>query len=146
MPLLPQLVLHEFMAEGHFSRHIRRMRTIYVERAEIFQEAMSARLAGLLNVPPITAGIDTAAFLPKGMDDQAAAKALLDVGIETRPLSAYRVVAAPPSGLVLGFAPFAREAIVAGVARIAEILEGIANQYERASTLSASCCFRHSPG
>ncbi|HEY6895935.1 MAG TPA: PLP-dependent aminotransferase family protein [Rhodocyclaceae bacterium] len=123
MSLLPQVVLHEFMAEGHFGRHIRHMRTVYGERAEQFQQAVTSRLDGLLTIPPITSGIDTAALLPDGADDDAIAKFLADAGIETRPLSAYRVSAVPAAGLVMGFAPFDRNEIISGVGDLARQLE-----------------------
>src|SRR5262249_25531111 len=34
MPIWNQAILTDFIVEGHFSRHIRRMRTLYAERAE----------------------------------------------------------------------------------------------------------------
>jgi GntR family transcriptional regulator/MocR family aminotransferase len=123
--LLPQVVLHEFMAEGHFGRHIRRMRTLYGERAAAFQEAVSLRLGEWLTLPAIAAGIDTVAMLPQCADDRVVARALLEAGIETRPLSAYKVTAEPPAGLVLGFAPFQPATIRAGVEAMAAALARI---------------------
>jgi GntR family transcriptional regulator/MocR family aminotransferase len=127
MSLLPQVVLHEFMAEGYFGRHIRRMRTIYGERANIFQEAVSSRLGGLLTLPAMSAGIDSAVFLHQGVDDHAVTKALVAAGIETRPLSAYKVVSKPPAGLILGFAPFERNEILAGSETMSRVLENMLN-------------------
>jgi GntR family transcriptional regulator/MocR family aminotransferase len=123
MSLLPQVVLHEFMAEGYFGRHIRHMRSIYSERAIAFQEAVFSRLGGLLSLPPIAAGIDAAVFLHQGVDDQSLSKALMAGGIENRPLSAYKVASEPPAGLVLGFAPFDRDEILTGTQIMAQILE-----------------------
>jgi GntR family transcriptional regulator/MocR family aminotransferase len=125
LPLLPQVVLHEFMAEGYFGRHIRRMRTIYGERADIFQEAVSSRMGGVLSLPPLSAGMDTAAFLNRGMDDRSVTSALIEAGIETRPLSAYKVTSEPPTGMILGFAPFDRDKILAGMETIAQVMARI---------------------
>jgi GntR family transcriptional regulator / MocR family aminotransferase len=121
--LLPQTVLHEFIAEGHLARHIRQMRMIYAERAETLQEAATTRLAGLLTVLPIATGLDATALLPEGSDDSRIAAVLAAVGIETRPLSAYCVDAPAPSGLVLGFAAFDKPQIDAGIAGIEKVLE-----------------------
>jgi GntR family transcriptional regulator/MocR family aminotransferase len=121
--ILPQVVLHEFMSEGHFGRHIRQMRTLYRERSIIFQEAVLSRLAGQLSLAPISAGIDTAAFLRHGMDERATCSALVEAGIETRPLSAYKVASDPPAGMVLGFAPFDRGEILAGTEAMARVME-----------------------
>ncbi len=122
LSLLPQVVLHEFMAEGHFGRHIRRMRGVYSERAEFFREAVSSQLAGCLRVPAITAGLDAVAYLPDGADDQSVADALFKEGVAVCPVSRYGIAAKPTAGLVCGFAPFGSEEIDAGVQRIAAIL------------------------
>jgi GntR family transcriptional regulator/MocR family aminotransferase len=121
--LLPQVVLHEFMSEGHFGRHIRYMRTLYKERATIFQEVVLSRLAGQVNLSSISAGLDTVAFLHHSMDDRTTCKALVAAGIETRPLSAYKVATDPPAGMVLGFAPFDRTEILAGTEAMARVME-----------------------
>lgn len=123
MSLLPQAVLHEFIEEGHYGRHIRRMRLAYGERAAALEEAIARRLQGLLSVPPITTGLDAAAFLPPASDDASIARQAIAAGIETRPLSAYAIDAATPSGLVLGFAAFAPAQIETGVDMLARVLE-----------------------
>jgi GntR family transcriptional regulator/MocR family aminotransferase len=121
--LLPQAVLHEFMAEGHYGRHLRRMRLTYGERAAALEHAIARQLDGLLSVLPITTGLDATAFLPAAADDAAIAKMAIAAGLETRPLSAYAIDAPAPSGLVLGFAAFDRPQIEAGVDVLAGVLE-----------------------
>jgi GntR family transcriptional regulator/MocR family aminotransferase len=121
--LLPQAVLHEFMAEGHYGRHLRRMRLAYGERAAALEQAVARRLGGHLAMLPITTGLDATAFLPAGSDDAALARAAHAAGIETQPLSAYAIDAPAPSGLVLGFAPFEPAQIEQGVAALAKIIE-----------------------
>ena len=123
MSLLPQAVLHEFIAEGHYGRHIRRMRLAYGERAAALEDAVARRLDGLLALLPITTGLDATAFLPADSDDAAIARAAAAAGIETRPLSAYAIEAPAPSGLVLGFAPFEPALIDSGTAVLAQVLE-----------------------
>lgn len=121
--LLPQAVLHEFIAEGHYGRHLRRMRQAYGERAAALEEAIARRADGLLALLPITTGLDAAAFLPAGADDAAIARLASAAGLETRPLSAYALDATAPSGLVLGFASFDRPQIETGVGILAGVLE-----------------------
>ncbi|MCF8179392.1 MAG: PLP-dependent aminotransferase family protein [Sulfuritalea sp.] len=133
MSLLPQAVLHEFIAEGHFGRHIRSMRMLYGERAAALEETARRQLDGLLTILPITTGLDAAALLPFGTDDKRIAKAAVAAGIETRPLSVYAIDRSAPSGLVLGFAPFDRKQIEAGINSLADVLEAslIGNSPER---------------
>lgn len=123
MPLLPQAVLHEFIAEGHFGRHIRAMRTLYGERAAMLEAAVRCQLDGLLGVLPITTGLDAAALLPFGTDDWQIARAAAAAGMETRPLSAYAIDRPAPSGLMLGFAPFDEKQIDSGIATLCKVLE-----------------------
>ncbi|WP_020481643.1 MocR-like pyridoxine biosynthesis transcription factor PdxR [Methylomonas sp. MK1] len=117
-----QVVLSEFIAEGHYARHLRRMKIIYQERAETFITACDNQLKGLLDVCPISTGLDACAYLPEGFDDVEVTQRLKQGGIEARPLSFYGIERKPPSGLVLGFSAFRPEQIVAGICRISEIL------------------------
>ncbi|MBP5991119.1 MAG: PLP-dependent aminotransferase family protein [Piscinibacter sp.] len=136
--LLPQAVLHEFIVEGHYGRHIRRMRLAYGERAAALEDAVTRRLGGLLAVLPITTGLDTAAFLPEACDDVWIARQAVAAGVETRPLSAHRIAAPAPSGLVLGFAAFDRAQIEAGMGTLAQVLEAaLSDKRTRGRTLEA---------
>lgn len=123
-PLGPQAVLHDFIAEGHFGRHLRRMRLHYAERAELLQQAALRRLGGILNIPPICMGLDTPAFLPPGMDDAAVARRAGERGIEVYPLSEYAVARPAPAGLRLGFAAIAPASIDVGIDTLARLLDG----------------------
>ncbi|MBV8648203.1 hypothetical protein [Paludibacterium sp.] len=106
----PQAVLAQFMAEGHYARHLRQMRLLYGERAAALQEACTRELDGLLALPPITTGLDAVGLLPENTDDRVMSAALAHHGIETRPLSAYCITHAAPPGLVMGFAAYDIEA------------------------------------
>jgi GntR family transcriptional regulator/MocR family aminotransferase len=121
--LASQTVLHEFIAEGHFARHVRRMRLLYAERAQALRMAVDAHLAGLLDLPAITAGLDAPAFLSLGGDDALAARLAAEAGVETRPLSFYAVERPAPPGLVLGFAAVGTAEIEAGARTLAQALE-----------------------
>lgn len=122
VPLDQQSVLHEFIADGHFGRHIRRMRMLYGERAEALNSAADRHLSGLLDVPRIIAGLDAPAFLPPDMVDADVARRAACEGIETRPLSLYAIDRPAPPGLVLGFASVGIDAIEAGVIALARAL------------------------
>jgi len=121
-PVFQQAVLSDFIADGHFARHLRQMRLLYGERARQFQQECKARFDGLLTVAPISTGLDATVLLPAGMDDRLVAGALDRQGIVTRPVSAYRVRHAPPPGLVLGFSCFDGQAIREGMAQMGAVL------------------------
>lgn len=123
VPVFQQAVLSDFIADGHFARHLRQMRLLYGERAREFQRACKEHCGGLLDVLPASTGLDAAALLPAGSDDRLVAAALAQQGIVARPVSFYGVQHTAPPGLVLGFSSFDGEAIRAGVARMGAVLE-----------------------
>jgi GntR family transcriptional regulator / MocR family aminotransferase len=88
-PLLEQLVLSEFISEGHFSRHLRRMREIYAERLSILSEESRSRLSGLLKISDIEAGLQTIGWLSQGVSGESAAEAAAEHQVEVTPISRY---------------------------------------------------------
>ncbi len=100
---VPQVVLAEFMAEGHFAAHIRRMRSIYRERHDVFIDASRRYLAGLLDVRPADSGMNVIGWLAKGSNDVEARGRARVGGIVTNAMSYYYSEAPPRSGLHLGF-------------------------------------------
>lgn len=122
VPTDQQSVLHDFIADGHFGRHIRRMRMLYGERADALTAAVERHLSGLLALAPLVAGLDAPAFLPQGADDADAAQRAARQGIETRPFSLYAIDRPAPPGLVLGFAAIGVKEIESGVVALARAL------------------------
>jgi GntR family transcriptional regulator/MocR family aminotransferase len=118
-PSLDQMILTEFINEGHFARHIRRMKQLYVERQAVLIEAARQKLDGLLQIQPSTTGLHVVGWLPPGWDDRLASQHVQHQGVDTPPLSAYYL--APPQriGLVLGYAGVETQAIRAAVEHIA---------------------------
>jgi GntR family transcriptional regulator/MocR family aminotransferase len=125
-PITTQAILADFIAEGHFGRHIRRMRCHYGERAEALQAAAQEYWSGLLHVPLIDAGLDVAARLARGGDDLEIARDAALRGIEARALSGWatgRPASAQWKGLILGFATVHPTAIRNGARTLAGVLE-----------------------
>ena len=56
-PAIDQAILTEFIAEGHFARHIRRMRKLYERRQQILIKECEKHLNGLLEVKKADAGM-----------------------------------------------------------------------------------------
>jgi GntR family transcriptional regulator/MocR family aminotransferase len=118
-PLLEQAVLAEFMAEGHFARHIRRMRETYAQRLAVLLESAGRDLRGLLEIPPIEAGLQIVGWLRQGVSAEGAASAAGQAGVEVTPLSRYGSARGPREGIQLGFAPLRPKEIEEGVRRLA---------------------------
>jgi GntR family transcriptional regulator/MocR family aminotransferase len=121
-PTLAQAVLADFLAEGHFVRHVRRMRTLYAERQEALLRAAGRELGGLLEVCPCPTGMHLVGRLADGRDDREASRAAARAGVEAPPLSAYGLDGRCPAGLLLGYAGLEPRQIRDGVRRLAAAL------------------------
>jgi GntR family transcriptional regulator/MocR family aminotransferase len=127
-PLIDQAVLGDFIGEGHFARHVRRMREIYAERLSALLECARERLAGLLDIRGLEAGLQTAAWLGRGVDAQVAAQAAAARDVEVTPLAWYtrgRRLRVIREGLHLGFAAIDVPEIRRGVRDLAGALESL---------------------
>jgi len=127
-PLIDQAILADFLVEGHFARHVRRMREIYAERLAVLMESAQAHLAGLLTISGLEAGLQTAAWVADGIDAQAAARAAAVRDVEVTPLAWYTRGRRPRvirQGLHLGFAAVDVPEIRRGVRDLARALESL---------------------
>jgi len=120
---LDQAILCDFIVEGHFGRHIRRMRELYAKRLVVLQHGVRRYLAGVLDVPPIQAGLNTVGFLRNGMTSQQAEAAALAHGIEAIALSRFALKRIDVQALLLGFAAFDEREIHRGIVNLAAALE-----------------------
>ena len=132
--MLPQAVLADFIAEGHFMRHIRRTREAYAERRATLIGALEDRLGERLVCGPADVGLDLCThFRPdregRILNEAEVARAAGEAGIELRPLGYYANAAATPEcavapGLLLGFSAVKPEAIRKGVEALARVIDG----------------------
>ncbi|WP_153101941.1 PLP-dependent aminotransferase family protein [Paraburkholderia hayleyella] len=122
--LLQQAMLAEFIAEGHFTSHIRKMRALYGQRRGALLEAVAQRYGTTLPVLGGDAGLHLVLQLPPGADDRAAAAAALERNIVVRALSGYYAEAARAQpGLLLGYACVPDEEIVPAFATLSQALD-----------------------
>ncbi|WP_263358892.1 MocR-like pyridoxine biosynthesis transcription factor PdxR [Acidicapsa ligni] len=103
-PTLDQAILAEFITEGHFGHHLRRMRQIYAERIDVLKTAADEHLNGLLDVVHTGAGIRTLGWLKTWKSDRDATQKVRKLGLEVSPLSMFTVKYEQPPALMLGFA------------------------------------------
>nr|WP_028202654.1 PLP-dependent aminotransferase family protein [Paraburkholderia nodosa] len=122
--LLQQAVLAEFIAEGHFTSHIRKMRALYGQRRQVLLDAVARRYGDALPAMGGDAGLHVVMQLPEGSDDRAVAEAALARNIVVRPLSGYyssRERANP--GLLIGYACVPDEEIAPAFDTLAEAID-----------------------
>jgi GntR family transcriptional regulator/MocR family aminotransferase len=119
---LQQQVVSEFMAQGHFAAHIRRMRALYREQRDALAETLTRRAADRLDVSLPDQGMHLIAWLRDGSSDRDIEVEARDAGIIVRAISRFYRKARPRSGLMLGFSGFPRQLIVPAAARLATLL------------------------
>lgn len=119
---LPQLAMTDFVREGHFARHIRRMRALYAMRREALVEAIALHLPGQVQVVGAEAGMQLTCLLPEGADDIALSRRAREVGVSIRPLSPCYRGATRRAGVILGYGGVDAAAIEDGVRRLKRCL------------------------
>ena len=122
-PTLDQAVLADFILEGHFARHLRRMRMAYRERLEALIAAAERFCAGALRVRPVQTGLHALADVT-GVDAARVSREAALRGVEAAPLSAYFAgTGGGANGLVLGFGVVRPDASRRGMERLAAAIE-----------------------
>ena len=126
---LQQAVVSEFMQQGHFAAHIRRIRQLYREQRDALAETLTRRAAGRLDVALPDQGMHLVAYLRDGSSDIEIEAAAQRAGIVVRAISRFYRAARPRPGLMLGFSGFPRQLIVPAAVRLATL---VANRGDKA--------------
>ncbi len=124
-PTVTQAVLADFIDQGHFASHLRRMRMVYEARRNALIESVKAELDGGLELSPAEAGIQLIGWLPEGVDDNAVSRAAEARGVSVVPLSFYYRATPRRGGLFLGFGGTPPDQMRANVRRLAEAIHAV---------------------
>ena len=121
-PTLYQLALVDFLREGHFARHLRRMRALYLRRREALLDGLARHCDGDITVHNADAGLHFATFLRAGVDDVAVLERMSERGLTATALSTCYAGATRRHGLLLGFGGSDERRIVKATRTLGEIL------------------------
>ena len=121
-PWIDQSVLHAFIEEGHYIRHLRRMRKIYSERLEVLTEEFRKHLDGALELSAAESGMQTVAWLRTAQDAEEIAALALEKNVDIIPLSRYCHSKQVAPGFQIGFAAVDAKAIARGVQILSRII------------------------
>jgi GntR family transcriptional regulator / MocR family aminotransferase len=116
---LAQAVVADFIEEGHFAAHLRRMRLQYKDQRDALVTALRARLDRDITVDPPDQGMHLIAYLRRGLKDVAIERAGRERGVIVRAMSRLYVDASPRSALVMGFSGYPRRMMAPAVERLA---------------------------
>lgn len=102
---ITQRALAQFIDDGHYSAHIRRMRLLYARRRLFLTSLIEEQLGkGALHPFTSNAGLHLILNLPDEVDDRTVAADANQQGVLVRPLSRYYLGTQKQSGLLMGFA------------------------------------------
>ena len=122
-PQIDQAVLAEFIADGHFAKHLRKMRGLYEKRQQILVAESKKNLAGMLEVASSSVGMHLVGWLPKGVDAMPIfIEALLKHNLQLAPISASCINQTLRGGFLLGYTAFDEIQIREGVKKLRDIL------------------------
>ncbi|HEX5316753.1 MAG TPA: PLP-dependent aminotransferase family protein, partial [Candidatus Kapabacteria bacterium] len=98
-----QRVLADFIKEGHFSRHIRRMRLVYSERRNALIQALRKEFGFNVDIIGGQGGMHLSITLPKTIKDHEVANRAAKENLWLLPLSTTYLEAPLRQGFILGF-------------------------------------------
>ena len=123
-PIIEQ-AMSQFMDDGRFVEHIRKMRRAYRSRRNTLFKCLKSECHGLLEPQPTDAGMHMVAWLKNNLDDNVVHQALLDAGIESLPLSVYCNEPTNNNAIILGFSNVPEHHIPGLVKQLANVLSSL---------------------
>ncbi len=121
-PSFYQEVLADFIAEGHFARHIRRMRVLYRERRRALVDSITKDLESQVEVLGDEAGMHLAVALPNGSLDVKIAERAARQKLWIWPLSLSYLGRVSRPGFILGFGSSPVEEIPRAVRKLRNLI------------------------
>jgi GntR family transcriptional regulator/MocR family aminotransferase len=118
-----QIALAQFIADGHYAAHVRRMRLIYQRRLGLLMAALQQHMPTWCPPQAPDGGMQLALVLPPSCDDVALAAQGEAHGLTLVPLSRLSLNPIGPKGLHLGFAAVPEPAIGPAVAKLAALIK-----------------------
>lgn len=114
-----QLALAQFMREGHYMRHLRRLKRLYSTQRDALLECLAQR-----DIETMTAGLAVLVRLPDKAPDVAIVREMLAFGLGPAPLSPwYCIPASARSGLLLGIATSPERNVAGYCDRLWEVIK-----------------------
>ena len=109
-PELTQAIVATFMTEGHFARHIQRMRKLYSERRAFTVAGLNKVLGNRVHIDANPGGMHLILRLGNQMTDWELVERMRQDGLFAEALSEWSLLGEKPSGLLLGFANITSQA------------------------------------
>jgi GntR family transcriptional regulator/MocR family aminotransferase len=103
---IDQVAVAHFIEQGHFNRHLRRMRVLYAERQDALIQAIRSELSDFMQAEPRVAGMQLPARIISRHSAQKLSERTEGTGLVLVPLSRFYMQAAVAEGFLLGYTSF----------------------------------------
>ena len=121
-PTFEQIITYHFLNGGYFTKHIRKMKTLYKERQEFLVNEVEKELGDLIQLKSSDAGMHLIAWLPDNFNDMEISKKAKDNNLIIYPISEYVLKFKQKPGLLLGYTAFDKPKLKAGIQKLKKIL------------------------
>jgi len=102
-PELTQAIVTEFLTEGHFARHIQRMRKLYSERRDAAATGLEKILGAHMRIDPQPGGMHLVLRIQSGGSDRSLADSIRSHGMYAQALTDWSIGKNVEPALLLGF-------------------------------------------
>jgi GntR family transcriptional regulator / MocR family aminotransferase len=120
-PTLTQAAVADFISEGHFERHLQRLRQEYGERRQVLVDALAKHLGERVHWAPVAAGLHVMVYLDEGCDEAQVVRQAAAAGVGVYPGAPYHLQRPSPPSILLGFSGLNPAEIEQGVRRLAQL-------------------------
>jgi len=115
-PLLAQAAVAAFIKDGHYARHVRKVRRLYSERRTRLIDEIQRSLSGWLSILPSGTGLHLAATLKQDLSAGAVAAAALAAGVRVFPM---------PNGIAFGIGTIEASQIRVAVEKLRNVFGAV---------------------
>lgn len=130
---LTQAAVTDFIGEGHFERHLRRLCHAYGQRRQLLVTALKSRLANLPFVDD-PAGLHIMLSLPPRFNEKEVVRLAATAGVAVYPGAPYHLQKPAPPSILLGFSGLEPAKIEEGITRFATALHHYPKQHTEQQT------------
>jgi GntR family transcriptional regulator/MocR family aminotransferase len=121
-PTLTQAAVSDFISEGHFERHLRRLRKAYSKRRQALVHALDTYLPGRVHYSSVPAGLHVMLYLHPSCSEADVVQQAAIAGVGVYAGAPFHLEKPAPPSILLGFSGLNSEQITEGVKRLAAIL------------------------
>ena len=122
---LTQAAVTDFITEGHFERHVRRLREVYGSRHGVLLQTLADEMPAEIVYSKEPAGQQILLRLPTHMDEKRVIERATEAGVKIYPGATYHLQQPAPPTILLGFGPLNERQIMEGIGRLAKVISDL---------------------